>query len=109
MSSWDVILDAIGDLVAATRGDVAEPLKEIAQRAGAAELGDQNAFSELLAGDVPAAIERFDQAAEGALWAAADFADAFAEAVEASNRAYEDADRRASEDLVRLTEELRSS
>ncbi|SDD54818.1 hypothetical protein [Glycomyces harbinensis] len=106
---WDVFLEPIAELIAATRGDVAHPLKEIAQRAASAELGDQNAFSELLSGQVPEAVERFDTAAEGALRAAADFADALAEAVGASSRAYEDADRRGAEELLRLTGELRSS
>lgn len=106
-AGWSVLHEAIANLIAATRGDVSEPLKDIARRARAAELGDQNAFSEFLAGTVPAAITRFDRTAERALYAAADFADALAEGVEAAHRAYEEADRAANDELVRLTEELR--
>lgn len=106
-ASWSLIHEAVRNLVAATRGDVSEPLKDVARRARSAELSDQNAFSEFLADTVPAAITRFDRTAERALYAAADFADALAEGVEAAHRAYEEADRASSEELVRLTEELR--
>ncbi|THV30236.1 hypothetical protein [Glycomyces paridis] len=106
-AGWGVIGEAIANLVAATRGDVSEPLAAIAQRARDAELGDQNAFSEFLSDSVPSAIASFDRTAEGALSAAADFADALAEGVAAAHRAYEEADRRSCDELVRLTEDLR--
>jgi len=104
---WSLIHEVLTELIAATRGDVSEPLMDLAGRAESAELGDMSAFSEFLSDSVPAAIERFDTAAEGALYAAAEFAAALADAVESSHQAYEDADRRSAEELVRLTEELR--
>lgn len=105
-SGFSVVDDAIRRVAAATRGDVSEPLKQIATRAKDAELSDGNAFSEYLADLVPPAIERFDDAAEKALSAAAEFADALADALEATQKSYEDADTAASGDLVKLTEAL---
>lgn len=105
-NGWSVVNDAIRQVAAATRGDVSEPLKDIATRAKDAELSDDNAFSEYLADLVPPALKQFDQAAERALSAAADFADALADGLEATQKSYEDADDAASGDLVKLTEGL---
>lgn len=105
---WSVINEAVTNLMNAARGDVSAPLADIAQRAGNAELSDDNAFSQLLADLVPGKLREFNEAAESALSAAADFADALAEAVDAATKAYEEADRAASEELLRLTEELKT-
>lgn len=105
-SGFSMVAGAIRQLAAATRGDVSEPLKEIATQAKDAELADENAFSEYLAELVPPKIKEFDQTAESALNAAADFADALAQALEDTEQSYEDADSESAGELVRLTEEL---
>ncbi|MEU6860394.1 hypothetical protein AB0B28_16175 [Glycomyces sp. NPDC046736] len=98
--------DGIRKIATATRGDVSDPLQDVAQAAVSSMLSDQNAFSEYLAGVIPPAIEQFDKTAETALLAAADFADALAKALEDTSDSYEASDKAASDDLTALTGEL---
>lgn len=100
------IPEGIKMIASATRGDVSDALREVAQRAEGAALGTETAFSEYLQDIVPPALDQFDQTAESALNAAADLGDAFAEALEQTSESYEEADKNAADDLVALTAEL---
>lgn len=98
--------DGIRKIATATRGDVSDPLQDVAQQAVSSMLTAENAFSEYLANAIPPSIEQFDKTAEKALLAAADFADALAKALEDTSDSYESSDKAASDDLTALTGEL---
>ncbi|THV41922.1 type VII secretion target [Glycomyces buryatensis] len=98
--------EGVRKVATATRGDVADPLQDVAQAAVSSTLSSENAFSEYLANLIPPSLKGFDETAEKALLAASDFAEALAKALEDTSDSYESSDKAAADDLTALTGEL---